>query len=252
MSRKFIYLIIALYFLSMGAVARVIEVAPAGATGMMLQIAAGNTPDGGAPACGGDACEGYETPGEELTWTGSDAQSRIDLQSTATPTPHGGSYQLEVAAGTTAPASRTYDFGEAKNNVLITFWVYHVNAGADWSHFKTGFCLDLTESPWDGDDCNLFTKSFTANGGTTLAYETFQEGTERDEFNGAEGNWYKCEIDYNRNASTTVKWYNSSEVLQDTHTVTAADEGVRYFSVGGGYVEASENVAFDDVVISYE
>jgi len=44
MSKKLTYLIIALYFLSMGAVAKIIEVAPANATGMMLQIATGGAP----------------------------------------------------------------------------------------------------------------------------------------------------------------------------------------------------------------
>ena len=71
MPRKFIYLIVVLYFLSMGAIAKIIEVPEAVAGPMMLQIAAGNTPTGGAPAaltCTTDTPTSNDGSGN-LSWT---------------------------------------------------------------------------------------------------------------------------------------------------------------------------------------
>ena len=139
MSKKLTYLIIALYFLSMGAVAKIIEVAPADAR-MNVMIVGGGAP-AGAPACADSSCTGFEIcqnfestgyDNSESEWSEGIGSNGIVDEDDQTATVLRGSYQLKVFGGDAGQSSYArFTFPTALDEIYLHFRLKTPAANAD-------------------------------------------------------------------------------------------------------------------------
>ena len=155
MSRKFIYLIIALFFLSMGAVARVIEVTPAGATGMMLQIATGGTPaaDVTAPTVSGNPV--IDTDGDTVTIAFTETVSTNNYDT--------GDFDIDCDGASGANNNLAYSSGDDSSSVVFTT-TSTVQSGETCNLDYTGGADEIEDT--SGNDLAQFSDDAMTNNST--------------------------------------------------------------------------------------
>ena len=135
------------------------------------------------------------------------------------------------------------DLGAADGDFTIDFWYYlyddagynavYVWSGSTTTDYAEGK-LQIRHDRNATGKAMIFVES-TVNNDQSIDITT--------------GQWIRIEVDFNQNAASTVKIYDTTDTLKDTLNFTASNEAMRYFSWGCLYSNAyaTHTYYYDDV-----
>lgn len=216
---------------------------------MLQGIVAGTTATGGG---GGnntvDMSRGFEVDSDPSGWAETDTGSKLNRYDTAQA--HSGTHSMSVIVDADAVvAYQRYDMGAVKANLSFAFWHY-APAGAPGTQSSV---IATVGAATPGTNSLRLYYDYT-NVGTAYHYRirgtTFPAGVTAL----TTGQWYRLEVVYVQNGTSTLTVYNSAGTQIDTVSVTAANNNSQYIFFG---VPESTGTArwnamyFDDIGLDF-
>lgn len=194
-----------------------------------------------------DMSRGFEVNSNPSGWAAKDDDSSLmNLYDSASS--HSGTYSMSILGNNTDTAYQVYDMGATRTPVSLSQWVYiPTNSGAS-DYFNLGWIG--AASPGTLGMKWLIVENtgvYNLKGNGAAGYVT---GTVNLTVNA----WFRIEVAYTQNASSTIKIYNATGTLLDTVTVTAYNTNSRYFGNGKGQTNVTTTWGtfyFDDVGLNY-
>ena len=170
-----------------------------------------------------DMTRGFEADSDPAGWAAETDTAGI-LSRYDSAQKHSGSYSMSVAGGVTTAAYIRYDMGATKAALSLAFWFYAPSCGSN-------------------DALTIYTVSVnTGSHGIRLYYQRDASGHYHFGLRGTTfvygsvdvptGAWYRVELDYAQNATSTITIYNDGGAQVDTVSVTASDNASQYSYVG--------------------
>jgi hypothetical protein len=210
---------------------------------------------GGKPCSDGDGnntvdmSRGFEIVETERTdtavWNETDTASLLDDVDSGQA--HSGTNSMVVLGNATTEAHQRYDTGETRTDISISVWIYApASSGGDDSPRLVQFGASSTGTygMWAGFRKASGAYYFIARGAGDIV-----AGSKSITANA----WYRLEIDYTQNDTSTVKVYNTAGSLLDTVSITATNNASRYLFLGkiGNSTTTWGSFYFDDLGIDY-
>lgn len=222
----------------------------AGKAGTAIATICGkNYTDGDAGVNTTDMSRGFETPeterADDAKWTETDTASLLDDVDSGQA--HSGTNSMVVLGNATTEAHQIYDTGETRTDISISVWIYAPDSsGGDDSPRLVQFGASSTGTygMWAGFRKASGAYYFIARGAGDIV-----AGTTSITANA----WYRLEIDYTKNDTSTVKVYNTAGSLLDTVSITATNNASRYLFLGkiANSTTTWGSFYFDDLGIDY-
>ena len=134
--------------------------------------------------------------------------------------------------------------GGADGDFSISFWYY----AYDVADYNDHVIMASTESATIAEGSGFDIRHIHYDTGN--AQFKVSAGASNDTSSSISTNaWYRIEIDFNQNASSTVEIYNTAEALQDTLTFTAQNKALQYHTFGCIFSDASaaSTQYYDDI-----
>ena len=235
--KKLIFILLCFSLLTFGSSAKIIEVAPAGAWGVLGISGGGAVAE--EPACAFDLCEtfdatGYDNTGGAPNWTETQGAPNEDDSS---PTQGSSTYSLEITpAGGGGEEYATLTFASAQDNIELTFWIYITNSGGNNNTEQIAiFDSDSTADGTAGEEWLVKfqdDETYIEWGGGQ--YDNFTT-SDWDDADSVEGKWFKIFVNFNRNAASTIYVYDSDgETLINSISPASnpADVAIGYIHFG--------------------